>query len=86
MIGSRITAGQRIGDPHKITPAATSKQRNKTNSDNEQGVRESKAHVTREEAPERLTKGLARHPVPIMLLARLAVDHRWQGKGVGKAY
>lgn len=24
--------------------------------------------VTREEAPERLTKGLARHPVPIMLL------------------
>jgi hypothetical protein len=26
--------------------------------------------ATREEAPERLTKGLARHPVPIMLLAR----------------
>jgi hypothetical protein len=24
------------------------------------------------DAPERLTKGLARHPVPIMLLARLA--------------
>lgn len=42
-------------------------------------------HVTREEAPERLTKGLARHPIPIMLLARLAVDHRWQGQGVGKA-
>ena len=42
-------------------------------------------HVTREEAPERLTKGLARHPVPIMLLARLAVDHRWKGQGVGKA-
>ena len=42
-------------------------------------------HVTREEAPERLTKGLASHPVPIMLLARLAVDHRWQGQGVGKA-
>lgn len=42
-------------------------------------------HVTREEAPERLTKGLARHPVPIMLLARLAVDHRWQGQGIGKA-
>ena len=41
--------------------------------------------VSREEAPERLTKGLARHPVPIMLLARLAVDHRWQGQGVGKA-
>lgn len=42
-------------------------------------------HVTREEAPERLTKGLAKHPVPIMLLARLAVDRRWQGKGAGKA-
>jgi GNAT superfamily N-acetyltransferase len=42
-------------------------------------------HVMREEAPERLTKGLARHPVPIMLLARLAVDQRWQGQGVGKA-
>jgi GNAT superfamily N-acetyltransferase len=42
-------------------------------------------HVMREEAPERLMKGLARHPVPIMLLARLAVDHRWQGQGVGKA-
>jgi GNAT superfamily N-acetyltransferase len=41
--------------------------------------------VMREEAPERLTKGLARHPVPIILLARLAVDKRWQGKGVGKA-
>ncbi len=42
-------------------------------------------HVTREEAPERLTKGLARHPAPIMLLARLAVDRRWHGQGVGQA-
>lgn len=41
--------------------------------------------VTREEAPERPTKGLARHPVPIMLLARLAVDRRWHGQGAGKA-
>lgn len=41
--------------------------------------------VTREEAPERPTKGLARHPVPIMLLARLAVDRRWHGQGIGKA-
>jgi len=41
--------------------------------------------VTREGAPERLTKGLARHPVPIMLLARLAIDRRWQGQGIGKA-
>lgn len=41
--------------------------------------------VTLEVAPERLTKGLARHPVPIMLLARLATDRRWQGQGVGRA-
>jgi GNAT superfamily N-acetyltransferase len=34
-------------------------------------------------APERLTKGLARHPVPIMLLARLAVATSRQGKGLG---
>jgi GNAT superfamily N-acetyltransferase len=41
--------------------------------------------VTRKEAPERINKGLARHPVPIMLLARLAVDGRSQGQGLGKA-
>jgi GNAT superfamily N-acetyltransferase len=35
------------------------------------------------DAPERLTKGLARYPVPIMLLARLAVATAWQGKGLG---
>jgi GNAT superfamily N-acetyltransferase len=35
------------------------------------------------DAPERLTKGLARHPVPIMLLARLAVSSAWQGRGIG---
>jgi GNAT superfamily N-acetyltransferase len=34
-------------------------------------------------APKRLTKGLARHPVPIMLLARLAIAKSWQGKGLG---
>jgi GNAT superfamily N-acetyltransferase len=41
--------------------------------------------VTLEDAPERLKKGLAKHPVPIMLLARLAIDRCWQGQGVGKA-
>jgi GNAT superfamily N-acetyltransferase len=40
-------------------------------------------HVAYDDAPERLTKGLSRHPVPVMLLARLAVDLDWQGKGVG---
>ena len=39
--------------------------------------------VTHDEAPERLAKGLARHAVPVMVLARLAVDHRWQGRGIG---
>jgi GNAT superfamily N-acetyltransferase len=34
-------------------------------------------------APARLSKGLARHPVPIMLLARLAVRLGFQGRGVG---
>jgi GNAT superfamily N-acetyltransferase len=37
------------------------------------------------DVPDRLRKGLARHPVPIMLLARLAVDKNWQKKGVGRA-
>ena len=40
-------------------------------------------HVEYSDAPERLTKGLARHPVPIMLLARLAIAISWQGKGLG---
>jgi GNAT superfamily N-acetyltransferase len=39
--------------------------------------------VAYDEAPRRLTKGLAHHPVPIMLLARLAVALSWQGKGCG---
>lgn len=41
--------------------------------------------VAYEEAPERLAKGLPRHPVPILLLARLAVDRTWKGKGLGAA-
>jgi GNAT superfamily N-acetyltransferase len=36
-----------------------------------------------EDAPERLAKGLARHPIPIMLLARLAISLSWQGQGLG---
>jgi GNAT superfamily N-acetyltransferase len=36
-----------------------------------------------DDAPERLTKGLARHPVPLLLLARMGVAQKWQGKGVG---
>jgi GNAT superfamily N-acetyltransferase len=39
--------------------------------------------VEYKQAPERVTKGLVHHPIPVMLLARLAVDHQWQNKGVG---
>ena len=38
-----------------------------------------------EAAPPRVTKGLARHPVPVMILARLAVDKAHQRKGLGQA-
>ena len=41
--------------------------------------------VEHEDAPGRVGKGLARHPVPVMLLARLAVDRSEQGQGLGKA-
>lgn len=36
-------------------------------------------------APVRVVKGLARQPVPVMLLARLAVDKSAQRAGLGKA-
>jgi len=39
--------------------------------------------VNREETTARVAKGLARHPVPVILLARLAVDRAEQGKGLG---
>lgn len=39
--------------------------------------------VAYDDAPERLRKGLARHPVPIMVLARLAIATDVQGKGLG---
>jgi GNAT superfamily N-acetyltransferase len=41
--------------------------------------------VSRVESPARVAKGLARHPIPIILLARLAVDRGEQGKGLGAA-
>jgi GNAT superfamily N-acetyltransferase len=39
--------------------------------------------VRHEDAPERMRKGLARHPIPILLLARLAVSAQRQGQGIG---
>ena len=35
--------------------------------------------------PARISKGLARHPVPMLLLARLAVDLKAQGQGLGRS-
>lgn len=39
--------------------------------------------VQREEAPKRLVRGMPAYPVGAVLLARLAVDRREQGKGLG---
>jgi GNAT superfamily N-acetyltransferase len=36
-------------------------------------------------ASVRVIKGLAGHPVPVMILARLAVDRNHQGSGLGRA-
>jgi len=41
--------------------------------------------VTHEAAPARVAKGMARHSIPVMLLARLATDLTWQGRGVEAA-
>jgi GNAT superfamily N-acetyltransferase len=35
--------------------------------------------------PTKVVKGLGKYDVPVMLLARLAVDQRQHGKGLGKA-
>ena len=40
--------------------------------------------VIHAQAPKRITKGLARHPVPVMILARLAVDKSQHDKGIGR--
>ncbi|NTW99056.1 MAG: GNAT family N-acetyltransferase [Geobacteraceae bacterium] len=41
--------------------------------------------VNYEDSPQRLIRGLAQHPVPIMLLARLAVSNKWQKRVIGAA-
>lgn len=37
------------------------------------------------DAPERVSRGMGRFPIPVVLLARLAVDTKWQSKGLGSA-
>jgi len=34
--------------------------------------------------PERVKKGLARHPIPVFLIARLAMDVNYKGQGLGR--
>lgn len=41
------------------------------------------ASARRDETPARVAKGLAAHPVPVILLARLAVDGKEKGQGLG---
>src|SRR3982750_2723843 len=41
--------------------------------------------VSLAEAPQKVRSGLSRHPVPVILLARLAVDSAEQGSGLGAA-
>lgn len=35
------------------------------------------------QVPERIRKGMGQYPIPVVLLARLAVDRRYQGQGIG---
>jgi predicted N-acetyltransferase YhbS len=37
-----------------------------------------------EDAPTKAKKGLGRYPVPVLLLARLAIDLTEKGRGLGK--
>jgi GNAT superfamily N-acetyltransferase len=40
--------------------------------------------VEKAKVPDRVGKGVPNHPVPVVLLARLAVDRAFQGQSVGK--
>ncbi len=41
--------------------------------------------VAWEDAPEHVRKGLGKYPIPIMIIARLAVDRTFSGKGLGNS-
>ncbi len=43
------------------------------------------ASILPEDVPARVMKGQGRYPVPVVLMARFAVDHTQQGRGYGKA-
>lgn len=42
------------------------------------------ASAQHEETPKKISRGLPRYPIPILLIARLAVDVRYQKKKIGK--
>jgi GNAT superfamily N-acetyltransferase len=39
--------------------------------------------VRHADAPQRVVKGMPRHPIPLLVLARLAVHAKAQGRGIG---
>jgi len=41
--------------------------------------------VTRADSSERVKKSMPRYPIPVMILARLAVDQNAHGQGIGRA-
>lgn len=41
--------------------------------------------VEHADAPRRASQGLAHHPIPVIVLVRLAVDQRHAGQGLGSA-
>ena len=41
--------------------------------------------ISQVEAIEGVRKGTGRYPIPVILLARLAVDQKFQGQGIGRA-
>lgn len=41
--------------------------------------------VDLDQVSERVKKGMGKYPIPVVILARLAVHHTYQGKGIGKA-
>ena len=43
------------------------------------------AQIESSDAPRRITKGVGRYPQPVALLARLGVDERHEGNGLGAA-
>jgi GNAT superfamily N-acetyltransferase len=40
--------------------------------------------VEHADAPNRVSKGLARRPIPVVLIGRLAVDQHYAGQGLGR--